>query len=182
MNNNKLKKYIFIENLNDKIERNIKRFNNIKIIFYSKNIDRTTIQECIKIRNFCSKNKIQFYIIDNYKLAIKIKAFGIFISSQNKRINLCPSLFTKLHIMGSAHNQLEYYFKKMQLCKIVALSPLFFNPKYSKNKILNPIKFNLITKNWNVEKCALGGITKNNMKKILLTNATSLAFRSFIMN
>jgi hypothetical protein len=61
------------------------------------------------------------------------------------------------------------------------LSPLFHNQKYSKNKILGPIKFNLITKNWKAEICALGGINQTNIKKInLLQNVTSIGFMSLI--
>ncbi len=82
--------------------------------------------------------------------------------------------------MGSAHNQLEYYFKKMQQCKTITLSPLFFNPKYSANKILSVVKFNLISTMWKVNLCALGGITKKNIKLINLTNASSVAFQRFI--
>jgi thiamine monophosphate synthase len=82
--------------------------------------------------------------------------------------------------MGSAHNQLEYYFKKMQQCRTVTLSPLFFNPKYSVNKILGVVKFNLISKMWNISLCALGGIAEKNINKINLTRATSVAFHRFI--
>ncbi len=82
--------------------------------------------------------------------------------------------------MGSAHNQLEYYFKKMQKCETIALSPLFFNPKYSVNRILGVVKFNLMSKMWKVNLCALGGITKKNIKKINLTNVSSVAFQRLI--
>ena len=54
----------------------------------------------------------------------------------------------------------------MQGCNIISLSPLFYNSKYSNNKILNPLKFNLIKKNWNTDVCALGGINSKNIKKI----------------
>jgi hypothetical protein len=68
----------------------------------------------------------------------------------------------------------------MQKCETIALSPLFFNPKYSKNKILGPIKFNLVSKIWNTNLCALGGVTKKNIKKINLTKASSFSFQRLI--
>ena len=120
------------------------------------------------------------YVINNYKIAVKIKANGIFISSTNRRINLDCSYLKKLHIIGSAHNQLEYYFKKKQNCETITLSPLFFNPKYSINKILYPVRFNLISKMWETNLCALGGIAEKNIKKINLTNASSMAFKRLI--
>jgi 2-keto-3-deoxy-6-phosphogluconate aldolase len=60
------------------------------------------------------------------------------------------------------------------------LSPIFYNNKYSINKILNPIKFNLISLNWKTEICALGGISNNNIKKIKNTKAKSIGIKSWI--
>ena len=60
------------------------------------------------------------------------------------------------------------------------LSPIFFNKKYSLNKILGTIKFNLITLNWNCKVCALGGIKLNNFRMINLTRAGSISFMSLI--
>lgn len=45
------------------------------------------------------------------------------------------------------------------------LSPLFYNEKYSKNRILNTSKFNLMSLNWKIDLCALGGINIKNLKK-----------------
>jgi thiamine-phosphate pyrophosphorylase len=83
-------------------------------------------------------------------------------------------------IVGTAHNQLEYYFKKRQNCKIISLSPIFYNPKFSKNKILGPIKFNLISQIWNADLCALGGINQTNIKKINITKASTIAYQRYI--
>ena len=176
---NSLKKYIFIKSLNEKLEKNIKKLSNVKIIFNSNNFDKTSIEECSKIKKFCSKNNISLYIIDNYKVALKINANGIFLSNTNKRVLLNEFQKKKFHILGSAHNQLEYYFKKLQHCRTIALSPLFLNPKYSKNQILGPTKFNLIRKDWKMELCALGGIAKNNINKIRIIKVKSIAFLRF---
>jgi len=180
MINNKLKIYIFIKNLDEKIKKNIKKLNNVQIIYNNEDFDTDALKQCIEIKHFCLKNKIRLYLINNYKMALKIKADGIFISSKNKRLILNEYPLKKFHIIGSAHNQLEYYFKKKQNCKIIALSPLFFNPKYSNNRILGPIKFNLISKTWKVKLCALGGITKKNIKKISLTKSSAIAFQRYI--
>ena len=177
---NKLKKYVFIKNLDDKIKKNIKKLSNVQIIFNNEEFNNTSLKQCTEIKDFCSKNKIPLYIINNYKMALKFKTNGIFISSKNRRINLNVFFLKKFHIIGSAHNQLEYYFKKIQKCETITLSPLFFNAKYSRNKILGPIRFGLISKMWNTNLCALGGIAKNNIKKINLTKATSFAFKRLI--
>jgi len=177
---NKLKKYIFIKDLNEEIKKNIKKLCNVEIIINNIDFSEISLKRFLEIQNFCQKNKIPFYIIDNYKIALKLKAQGIFISSDNKRIIPNLFLYKKFKIIGSAHNQLEYFFKKRQQCETITLSPIFFNPKYSKNKALNPIKFNLISKDWNANLCALGGILDENIRKINLTKVSSIAFQRLI--
>jgi thiamine-phosphate pyrophosphorylase len=177
---NKLKKYIFIKDLNEEIKKNIKKLCNVEIIINNIDFSEVSLKRFLEIQNFCQKNKIPFYIIDNYKIALKLKAQGIFISSDNKRMIPNLFLYKKFKIIGSAHNQLEYFFKKRQQCETITLSPIFFNPKYSKNKVLNPIKFNLISKDWNANLCALGGILDENIRKINLTKVSSIAFQRLI--
>lgn len=177
---NNLKKYIFVKNLNEKIKKNIKKLYNAKVIYTSTNFNNESIAKCFELKKFCSKNNIPLYIINNFKVALKIKANGIFISSNNKRLVYNEFLRKKFHIIGSAHNQLEYYFKKKQYCETIALSPLFLNPKYSKNKTLGPIRFNLISKDWKTELCALGGINKNNINNIKNTKISAISFLRFI--
>jgi hypothetical protein len=60
------------------------------------------------------------------------------------------------------------------------LSPIFFNEKYSKNKILNILKFNNKSMTWNIDLCALGGIDVRTLKKIKLTQCVAIAFKKII--
>ena len=62
------------------------------------------------------------------------------------------------------------------------LSPLFYNEKYSENKILNILKFNNKKLNWKVDICALGGVNLRTIKKIKLLNIMSIGSRKFILN
>ena len=62
------------------------------------------------------------------------------------------------------------------------LSPIFFNKKYSLNKILHVNKFNLMTLGWKNNICALGGINLKNLKLINLTKSKSIAVKSLITN
>jgi hypothetical protein len=61
------------------------------------------------------------------------------------------------------------------------LSALFFNEKYSKNKILNILKFNNFALNCQKPICALGGINLQTLKKIRLLKTTNLSFKNFIL-
>lgn len=172
--------YFFTENLNENIINNIAKFKNIAIIY--KNTKSTNINNSniIVLKKFCKKNKILFIISDNYKLAIKHKADGFFISNSNKKTFLFEGIKKNFIIIGSAHNRLEYHLKIRQGCKSIMLSPLFYNKKYSVNKILGISKFNIISNEWKSEICALGGINLKNLNKVKLTSASSVGFISLI--
>lgn len=181
---NVVKNYLFIKEFNENIRRNILKFSNISIIIQndlnnrSYKIENDNLYEIIK---FCKKKNIKFYISNNLQLALKTKANGLFIDSLNK------SIFRKFYkknfkIIGAAHNQVEYYFKQEQNCNLVFLSPLFFNYKYSINRILGPIRFNLITRNWITDIGCLGGINMKNLKKIKLLRTNAIGFISLIKN
>ena len=183
MNSNR--QFLIINKLNNDIKENIKKFININIIIH--NFDGQ-IEDQLKISksntneivNFCKKNRFPFYISDNIRLALQTKANGIFLNAKNTRI--IPKIIRQnFEIIGSVHNQIEYYFKKKQGCTLLMLSPLFFNKKYSKNKILGPIKFNLISNSWKNNLCALGGISLKTLNKIKLTKASAIAFISLIL-
>ena len=157
-------------------------FRNNRIVIDNKETNLSTDQ-LRYISNICRVNKIKLYIRDDFKLAIKIKANGIFLSANNRRC-LINAFFNKknFEVLGSAHNQIDYLFKLVQNCSLITLSPIFFNPKYSKNKILNVIKFNLITKEWKINIAALGGITLKNFKQIKLTKAKVIGSRNLVEN
>jgi thiamine monophosphate synthase len=180
MNIINLEKYIFIDRLNEKIKKEIIKLKKIRLIYSLKINNNQTLEQFLQIVDFSKKNKIPLYYADNYKIAIKYKIEGIFLTSQNKRV-LPTSIKNRLKIIGSAHNQREYFIKKRQACEMISLSPLFYNNKYSVNKILQPLKFNLITNNWKVKICALGGILETNKKKVQLTKATAIGIKRFVL-
>jgi len=178
--NNDIKFYFFTDTLDEIIKKNIKNFNKLSFIYKSNSINDINHTNINTIKSFCRKNKIPFFISDNFKLAKKYGTDGIFLSSTYKRIG---NIFLKkknFRIIGSAHNQLEYSLKKKQLCEMILLSPLFYNKKYSQNMILNVCKFNLISINWNKKICALGGINLNNLKKLNMTRSSAAAFISLM--
>ena len=176
MRNIKLDYYIFVEELTEKIINNIinlkKQKLRIKIIILGKNP--------LIISKFAKKEKIPFFFTDNIKYAIKNKADGIFLTNKYKVLKNNIQKNTKLEVIGSAHNQYEYYIKKNQNCSTIMLSPIFFNKKYSNNKILGTTRFNLITLNWKTNLCGLGGITPENIKLINLTRCRSIGVKSLI--
>ena len=178
--NNDIKFYFFTDTLNEIITKNIKNFKKLSFIYKSNSINDINHTKINKIKNFCKTNKIPFFISDSFKLAKKYGADGIFLSSAYKKIGNIVLKKKNFKIIGSAHNQFEYYLKKQQLCEMILLSPLFYNKKYSQNMILNVCKFNLISMNWKKKICALGGINLNNLKKLNMTRSSAAAFISLM--
>ena len=180
--NTDIKFYFFTNTLDEIIIKNIKNFKKLSIIYKSEPINYTNDTNVGTIRKFCKKNKIPFFISDNFRLVEKYKADGVFLSSSYKKIGNFSLKKINFKIIGSAHNQFEYFLKERQMCDMVMLSPLFYNKKYSQNKILNVCKFNLISMNWEKKICALGGINLNNIKKLNMTKSSAAAFVSLMKN
>jgi len=174
-----IKFYFFIDTLDEIIRKNIKNFKKLSFIYKSDSINNINHANIKTIKNFCRKNKIPFFISDNFKLAKKYGADGIFLSSSYKKIGSIV-LKKNFKIIGAAHNQLEYSLKNKQSCEMIMLSPLFYNKKYSQNKILNVCKFNLLSMGWDKKICALGGISLNNLKKLNMTRCSAVAFISLM--
>ena len=176
------KHYVFLEEINNLIKENLVKFNNINIIIDINKKDKKGLESQFSIIKFAKKNKIPFLFKNDFKKCIKYNAAGIFIDANYKKLTKPILLKKNFHIIGSAHNQLEYSQKLRQKCHLLMLSPLFFNEKYSKNKILNITKFNQKTINWNIKLCALGGINSKTLKKIRLTKCVAVGFKKFIFD
>lgn len=167
--------YLFLKDFNLETQKKIIK-NKIKnIIYYNfNNLNYTYIN---KIRQWCKNKKIKFFIINNLKIATQINSDGIYLTSDNKKINF-SLLKKKFIILGSAHNQIEYYFKKRQNCQRIFLSPIFKTNKYSINKTLGLLKFNLISLSWNLKTICLGGVNKKNLRLTKLTKDGLVGFQS----
>ena len=123
MHINNLKKYYFINKFDYTHLINLNK--NISFIWRNKDKE-TPINTLIKLLDFCKKNHISFYISNNVKLAERINADGVYISSTNRNLNLRTSKFKKkFKILGSAHNLYEIRIKELQNIEEIFLSPLF---------------------------------------------------------
>ena len=167
-------KYYFINNFDT---NNIDKQDNQTIIIY-RNYSLTNKNEdfIFKIKKYCKKKKIKFYLSNNIKLAIKLDLDGAYIPSFNKDTkHLSYSYKKKFNIVGSAHNLKEIRIKEKQNVKEIVVSSLF---KKNKNFLgINRYKLlgNLTQKNV----VALGGISRKNLKKIKLLKNSNFAGISF---
>ena len=169
-----MKKYYFINKFDT---NNIDKQDKHTIIIFrnynSKNVDEMLV---LKIRNYCRKKSLKFYLSNNIKLAIKLNLDGAYIPSFNRNLNhLTYSLKKNFDIVGSAHNLREIKTKEIQKVKKIFLSSLF---KKNKN-YLGINRFKLIKKLTRKKIVILGGISKKNIKKLSLVNALEFAGISF---
>ena len=168
------KKYYFINKFDT---NNIDRQDKQTVIIYrdytSKTIDETLV---IKIKKYCKKKGFKFFLSNDIRLAIKLDLDGLYIPAFNKSFkHLAFSYKKRFKIIGSAHNLREINIKEKQMVEAIFLSSLF---KTNKN-FLGLNKFKLLAKLTKKEVVALGGVSKNNFKKLYLTNYSSFAGISF---
>ena len=171
---NMFKKYYFIS----KFERkNIDNQDKQTTIIYRNYISKTVDEELIlKIKSYCKKRGLKFYLSNNIRLANKLNLDGAYIPSFNKSTtHLAFSYNQKFNIVGSAHNLKEIKIKEKQGVNKIFLSSLF---KKNKN-FLGINKFKLLSKLTNKKIVVLGGISKKNLKKLKILNLSEFAGISF---
>tara|TARA_Y100000768_G_C23932089_1_gene660624 strand:- start:237 stop:776 length:540 start_codon:yes stop_codon:yes gene_type:complete len=168
------KKYFFIDNFDTKILDYQDKQTSIIYRNYHENI--INLRSIIKLRNYCKKKKIKFYIANNIKLALRLNADGAYIPSFNKSITHLNYSFNKnFDIIGSAHNLNEIRIKERQRVNKIVLSSLF---KKNKN-YLGIYRFKILKKLTKKKLIVLGGVTKNNLKKINLVDCNNFAGISY---
>ena len=154
--------FIFLDQYNNQIFEN--NNTNIGVVYRNYN-DRKREIELIKIAK-ASKKRYQLFVSNDIKLALKVRANGIYIPSFNKTKKFLNLEKKNLTILGSAHNQKEIWEKISQQCRAIFLSPIFYVEK-SLN-FLNVYKFNYLSRSSKANILALGGITEHNVRKLRL--------------
>ena len=173
MHNKILNKYYFINKFN---ESHIDKQDKGAVIIYRNYDQKIDEKLIIKIKNYCKKKGNKFLLSNNIKLAIKLNLDGAYIPSFNKNTkHLSYSLTKKFIILGSAHNINEMNTKELQNVNAIFLSSIF---KKNKN-FLGIYKFKLLSHLTKRPIIALGGISKNNLKKLNLINCLGFAGISF---
>jgi thiamine-phosphate pyrophosphorylase len=155
------RKYYFIS----KFERNnIDKQDKETVIIY-RNYSSKNKEIILNLKKYCKKKNFKFYIANNVKLAIKFDLDGAYIPSFNRDTkHLAYSYKKKFDIIGSAHNLKEIRIKEKQKVKKIVISSLF---KKNKN-FLGINKYKILTNLTQKRVVALGGISKNNRKKLKL--------------
>ena len=169
-----IRKYYFINKFDT---NNIDKQDKQTIIIFRNYFTKSQNEELIlKIKKYCKKKSLKFYLSNNIRLAMKLDLDGVYIPSFNKSFkHLAYSLKNNFKIIGSAHNLREIRNKELQNVEKIFLSSLFKKNEnylgFNRFKILN-----CLTKKKVV---VLGGITKGNLKKLKLLKNPNFAGISF---
>ena len=169
-----IRKYYFINKFDtNNIDKQDKQTTIIYRNYSSKPTDQTLI---LKLKRYCRKKSIKFYLSNNIKLAIKLDLDGAYIPAFNKSLkHLAYSYKKNFRIIGSAHNLKEIKIKENQNVAKIFLSSLF---KKNKN-FLGINKFKLLSKLTTKNIVVLGGISKRNKKKLYLLSQSDFAGISY---
>ena len=155
--------FVFLDQYNSQTFEN--NNTNLGVIYRNYN-DPKRETELIKIAKACKKKRYQLFVSNNIKLALKVRADGIYIPSFNRTKKFFNLEKKNLTILGSAHNQKEIREKISQKCRAIFLSPIFYVEKSI--NFLNVYKFNYLSRLNKVSILALGGITTHNVHKLRL--------------
>ena len=169
--------FFYINELNDIQKENLNQLKNINIIY--RNYQKTDyLSNAFKLRDYCKKRNFKLYISNDERLAIKLRSYGLYIPSFNNKKKYLKS---SLHLIGSAHNEIELRKKISQGCKEIFISPIF-NTYSGSNKIGKGLNFyqNLLLKFSKIHIHALGGINEKNIKKIILLKGRGFSSISMI--
>jgi thiamine monophosphate synthase len=161
----KFNSFYFGNKIDKDIKKKLLKFKYSNIIY----INHKNVLDLLEIKKFCKNYNVKLYVSNNISLAKKFNINGVHLGADYKKKIYINS--KKVDLIGTVHNQKDFYFKKQQGCAAIFLSPIFKTKKYSRNSILNIQKFNLISKNWQTHVYALAGINENNIKKLSITKA-----------
>ena len=169
-----IRKYYFINKFET---NNIDRLDKDTVVIY-RNYDSKIINKelILKLKKYCKKKNIKFYLSNNVKLAIELDLDGAYFPSFNKSTqHLAFSLKKKFNLIGSAHNVKEIKNKELQNVNRIFISSIF---KKNKN-FLGMNKFKLISNLTKKKVVALGGISKKNINKLKMLKNPEFAGISF---
>ena len=168
------RKYYFINKFDT---NNIDKLNKqTAVIYRNYNLETLNKEFILKLKKYCQKKGIKFYLSNNIKLAMKLDLDGAYLPSFNKSTkHLSFSFKKKFNVIGSAHNIKEIKIKEKQ-----RVSKIFISSVFKKNKnYLGINKFKLISNLTKKKVVALGGISKKNIKKLKLLNSSEFAGISY---
>ncbi|WP_440676590.1 thiamine phosphate synthase [Candidatus Pelagibacter sp. HIMB1593] len=176
---NKIKKD-FYQNLNKVLKSD-------KISFFQMRFKKYSFKKKIligkKIRQLCKNNRVKFIVNDDPILAKKLNADGCHLGQKDMHIKEAKKIIGNKIIGVTCHNSIKLAKEAIKNKANYIAFGAFFPTKTKKAKYSANIKtLNKVKKLTNIPIVAIGGITNENYKKLLLNNANFLAISGYIWN
>ena len=169
-----LKKYYFINSFDTNIIN--KQDKTTTFIYRDYKSAKLDTNKILRLKAYLKKRGNKFLLANNFKMALKLKLDGVYLPSFNNKFDhLNYSTYSNFIILGSAHNLKEIKIKELQKVQRIFISSLF----KKNNNFLGINKFKIISRYSKKKIVALGGISKENLKKLRLLNISGFAGISF---
>ncbi|WP_440657105.1 thiamine phosphate synthase [Candidatus Pelagibacter sp. HIMB1509] len=185
------KKFIYLISPN-KIEKNFyqnlnKVLKSDKISFFQMRFKKYSFKKKIligkKIKQLCKNNRVKFIVNDNPILAKKLNADGCHLGQKDMNIKEAKKIIGNKIIGITCHNSIKLAKEAIKNKANYIAFGAFFPTKTKKTKYSANIEtLNKVKKLTNIPIVAIGGITNENYKKLLLNNANFLAISGYIWN
>ena len=122
-----LKKFYFI----NKFDRfHLEKISCSVSIIYRNYKKKTNIKLLRKIKTYCERRHIKFFLANDLKMALKLNLNGVYLPAFNKDIiPNCFQIKKGFKLIGSAHNIYELNIKKKQKVEEIFISPVFKKKK-----------------------------------------------------
>ncbi|WP_440919291.1 thiamine phosphate synthase [Candidatus Pelagibacter sp.] len=176
---NKIKKN-FYQNLNKVLKSD-------KISFFQMRFKKYSFKKKIligkKIRQLCKNNRVKFIVNDDPILAKKLNADGCHLGQRDMNIKEAKQIIGNKIIGITCHNSIKLAKEAIKNNANYIAFGAFFPTKTKKAKYSANIEtLNKVKKLTNIPIVAIGGITNENYKKLLLNNVNFLAISGYIWN
>ena len=136
-----------------------------------------------KIRKLCKKNNVKFIVNDDPVLAKKLDADGCHLGQKDMNIKEAKKIIGNKIIGITCHNSIKLAKEAIKNKANYIAFGAFFTTKTKRAKYKSKIKtLNKARILTNIPIVAIGGITNENYKKLLLNNANFLAISGYIWN
>ncbi len=158
-----------------------------KISFFQMRFKKYSFEKKIflgkKIKHLCKKNNVKFIVNDDPILAKKLNADGCHLGQKDTNIKEAKKIIGNKIIGITCHNSIKLAKEAVKNKANYIAFGAFFPTKTKKVKYKSNIKtLNKAQKLTNIPIVAIGGITNENYKKLLLNNANFLAISGYIWN
>ena len=135
------------------------------------------------IRQLCKKNNVKFIVNDDPVLAKILNADGCHLGQKDMNIKDAKKIIGNKIIGITCHNSIKLAKEAIKNKANYIAFGAFFSTKTKKAKYRANINtLNKVKKLTNIPTIAIGGITNENYKKLLLNNANFLAISGYIWN